>query len=233
VALNTFKHVYIFMPSSYHPFVKPGVLEVFSGPMKSGKSLALLHRVEKLKYMKGEKFLVFKPKLDTRDLALRSRFGSLSHECIFVNEQNPEEIFSFVERDTSLVAIDEIHFFGQLIVPVVSELLKQHKNVVVAGLDTDFRGEPFGSIPVLLSLADEVHKLNGICDYPACKSPASRTQRLVNGIPADYHSPIILVGDEKEGYQCRCLAHHEVPHAPSYSFENVPKLVQKKLEREQ
>lgn len=216
------------MPA-YNPFVKPGVLEVFSGPMKSGKSLALLHRVEKLKYMKGEKFLVFKPKLDTRDLVLRSRFGSLSHECIFVNEHIPEEIFSFVERDISLVAIDEIHFFGHKIVPVILELLRQNKNVIVAGLDTDFRGEPFGSMPVLLSLADEVYKLNGICDYPDCRSPASRTQRLVNGSPADYHSPIILVGDEKEGYQCRCLAHHEVPNAPFSTFDVLPKWVQKKL----
>ncbi len=201
--------------------------------MKSGKSLALLHRVEKLKYMKGEKFLVFKPKLDTRDLVLRSRFGSLSHECVFVNEQNPEEILSLISDDISLIAIDEVHFFGSSIVPVILFLLRQKKNVVVAGLDTDFRGEPFGSMPTLLSLADEVHKLNGICDYPDCRSPASRTQRLVNGSPADYHSPIILVGDVNEGYQCRCLAHHEVPHAPSLSFENVPKLVQKKLEREQ
>ncbi len=218
------------MPASYHPFVKPGVLEVFSGPMKSGKSLALLHRVEKLKYMKGEKFLVFKPKLDTRDLVMRSRFGSLSHECVFVNEHVPEEIFSHVESDTSLVAIDEIHFFGSKIVPVVLELLKQNKNVVVAGLDTDFRGEPFGSMPVLLSLADEVTKLNGICDYPNCRAPASRTQRLVNGLPADYHSPIILVGDVNEGYQCRCLQHHEVPNAPSIIFNEIQQVIQKTLE---
>jgi thymidine kinase len=216
------------MPS-YNPFVKPGVLEVFSGPMKSGKSLALLHRVEKLKYMKGEKFLVFKPKLDTRDLVLRSRFGSLSHECVFVNEHIPEEIFAHVNESISLIAIDEIHFFGHKIVPVVLELLKQNKKVVVAGLNTDFRGEPFGSMPVLLSLADEVYKLNGICDYPDCRSPASRTQRLVNGSPADYHSPIILVGDEKEGYQCRCLQHHEVPNTPAPAFDVLPKLVQKKL----
>lgn len=218
------------MPAPYHPFVKPGVLEIFSGPMKSGKSLALLHRVEKLKYMKGEKFLVFKPKLDTRDLVMRSRFGSLSHECIFVNEHIPEEIFSYVENDTSLVAIDEIHFFGSKIVPVVLELLKQNKNVVVAGLDTDFRGEPFGSMPILLSLADEVHKLNGICDYPSCRAPASRTQRLVNGVPADYHSPIILVGDVNEGYQCRCLQHHEVPNTPSIVFNEIQQVVQKRLE---
>ena len=229
-AVKYLQIVFVFMTSSYHPFVKPGVLEVFSGPMKSGKSLALLHRVEKLKYMKGEKFLVFKPKLDTRDLVVRSRFGSLSHDCIFVNEHIPEEIFSHVESDTTLVAIDEVHFFGSKIVPVILELLKQNKNVIAAGLDTDFRGEPFGSLPVLLSLADEVYKLNGICDFPDCRAPASRTQRLVNGVPADYYSLIILVGDEKEGYQCRCLAHHEVPNAPVFSFDIFPKVVQKKLE---
>ncbi len=218
------------MPSAYNPYVRPGALEVFSGPMKSGKSLALLHRVEKVKYMKNHSFLIFKPKLDTRDLVVRSRFGSLSHECVFVNEHVPEELFSWVDDRVSLVAIDEIHFFGEKIVPIVKELLRLEKNVVVAGLDTDFRGEPFGMMPVLLSLADEVHKLSGICDYAGCSNPATRTQRLVNGFPADYNSPIILVGDAKEGYQCRCLFHHEVPNAPVLKLESFPKLVQKKLD---
>ncbi|MEK6970820.1 MAG: thymidine kinase [archaeon] len=220
------------MSSSYNPYVRPGLLEIFSGPMKSGKSLALLHRVEKLKYMKGERFLVFKPRLDTRDLSLRSRFGSLSHECVFLDEQSPESIFSHLGEGVSLVAIDEVHFFGDGIVDVVKDLLRREMNVVLAGLDTDFRGEPFGSMPILLSLADEVHKLTGICDFPACKNPANRTQRLVGGLPADYRSPIIVVGDALEGYQCRCLAHHEVPHAPVRDFSAIPKLVQEKLGRE-
>ncbi|MEK6821577.1 MAG: thymidine kinase [archaeon] len=215
--------------SSFNPYVRPGHLEVFSGPMKSGKSLALLHRVEKIKYMKGEVFQVFKPALDTRDLSLRSRFGSLTHACTFIPEYSPEQLLSLVEAQASLVAIDEVHFFSESIVGVVKELISQEKNVVLAGLDTDFRGEPFGSMPTLLALADEVHKLTGICDYPACKSPATRTQRLVNGSPADYFSPIILVGDAAEGYQCRCFQHHEVPHAPTREW-NVTPIIQKRLD---
>jgi len=217
------------MSVPYNPFVKPGVLEVFCGPMKSGKSLALLHRVEKLKYMKGQSFRVFKPKLDTRDLVLRSRFGSLSHECVFVDEQDPSSLLAHVGKEVALVAIDEIHFFGSSIVDVVKQLLREEKNVVVAGLDTDFRGQPFGSMPDLVCLADEVHKLTGICDYPSCNRPATRTQRVVDGVPADYSSPIILVGDAKEGYQCRCLIHHEVPNAPRKDFDSITRPVQNRL----
>lgn len=102
-------------------------------------------------------------------------------------------------------------------------------NVVVSGLDLDFRGEPFGSMPVLLSLADEVHKLNGVCDYEGCSNPATRTQRLVNGFPASYNAPIILVGDAKEGYQCRCLQHHEVKDAPVPESSPIVQHQQQKL----
>jgi thymidine kinase len=220
------------MASPFNPFVKPGILEVFCGPMKSGKSLALLHRVEKLKYMKGQSFRVFKPRLDTRDLVLRSRFGSLSHECVFVDEQDPSSLLSYAGNDVALVAIDEVHFFGSSIVDVVKQLLREETNVVVAGLDTDFRGQPFGSMPELLCLADEVYKLTGICDYPSCNRPATRTQRVVDGVPADYLSPIILVGDAEEGYQCRCLLHHEVPNAPVRDFSSVPRQVQGTLRRD-
>lgn len=197
--------------------------------MKSGKSLALLHRVEKLKYMKNASFLFVKPKLDTRDSHVRTRFHAVQHACVFVDESNPEEILSLV-GDHALVAIDEVHFFHSKLISVIKELLEKNVNVVVSGLDLDFRGEPFGSMPVLLSLADEVHKLNGVCDYEGCSNPATRTQRLVNGLPAAYDAPIILVGDVKEGYQCRCLQHHFVENIPVQKWSELKQIRQQKLE---
>lgn len=213
---------------AFNPFIRPGYLEVFCGPMKSGKSLALLHRVEKLKYMKNASFLFVKPKLDTRDSHVRTRFHDVQHACIFVDESNPEEILSLLDGH-ALVAIDEVHFFHSKLISVIKELLSKNVNVVVSGLDLDFRGEPFGSMPVLLSLADEVHKLNGVCDYEGCSNPATRTQRLVNGFPASYNAPIILVGDAKEGYQCRCLQHHEVKDAPVPESSPIVQHQQQKL----
>lgn len=214
---------------AFNPFIRPGYFEVFCGPMKSGKSLALLHRVEKLKYMKNASFLFVKPKLDTRDSHVRTRFHDVQHACVFVDEKNPEEILSLLDGH-ALVAIDEVHFFHSKLVPVIKALLANNVNVVVSGLDLDFRGEPFGPMPVLLSMADEVHKLSGVCDYDGCSNPATRTQRLVNGFPASYNAPIILVGDAKEGYQCRCLQHHEVLDVPSAGLESVPQHKQQKLE---
>ena len=100
----------------------------------------------------------------------------------------------------------------------VEELLKKDVNVIMAGLDLDFRGEPFGQMSYLLTIADFVQKCTGICDYDGCKAVATRTQRLVNGRPASYYSPIILIGDQKEGYQCRCLKHHKVPDKPKLTL---------------
>ncbi|QQR92721.1 MAG: thymidine kinase [Candidatus Iainarchaeum archaeon] len=213
---------------AFNPFIRPGYFEVFCGPMKSGKSLALLHRVEKLKYMKHASFLFVKPKLDTRDSHVRTRFHDVQHACVFVDESRPEEILSLLDGH-ALVAIDEAHFFNARLVPVIKELLEREVNVVVSGLDLDFRGEPFGPMPALLSFADEVHKLSGVCDYDGCSNPATRTQRLVDGAPARYDSPIFLIGDAKEVYQYRCLFHHEVVGKPHIDFESLSKIEQQKL----
>jgi thymidine kinase len=192
----------------YNPHVKPGVLEVFCGPMKSGKTREVIHRVDKLQYMEDFTLLVVKPSIDTRDATVRSRFGKLSVDCEFVDD--PVEILELFGNQ-QVVVIDEANFFNEDIVRIVQELLVRDVHVIVAGLDLDFRGEPFGSMPTLLALADEVHKLTGVCDVSGCNSVSTRTQRLVNDAPAHYDSPIILVGDENEGYQTRCRIHHVVP----------------------
>lgn len=193
--------------SNFNPNFKPGVLEVFCGPMKSGKSLELIHRVEKLKYMTGIKIAFFKPKLDTREGKLSSRFGNAYYDCHFVLKS--KDIIDLI-RDEKVVVIDEAQFFDEDLFLVLRHLLSLDFNVILAGLDLDFRGEPFGPMPSVLSLANEVKKLSGVCDFKGCNNVAYFTQRLINGDPAHYNSPLILIGD-KDYYETRCRKHHFVP----------------------
>ena len=120
----------------------------------------------------------------------------------------PEELLAHLSPETTVVAIDEAQFFAPSITEVANGLAERGLRVMVAGLDLDFRGEPFGAMPELLCRADEVVKLHAIC--VVCGEPATRTQRLVNGSPARYDDPIILVGAQ-EAYEARCREHHQVP----------------------
>ena len=208
------------MSDRYYGVVKPGILEVYCGPMKSGKTRELLNRIDKLSYLPGCEFDIFKPSVDTRNSSVKSRFGSLSYECKFANESCPEELFDSMKKGSRIIAIDEAQFFEKGIEDVVEALMKKDVNVIIAGLDLDFRGEPFGRMSNLLAMAHEVYKLTGVCDYDDCGNSATRTQRLIGGEPAPYNSPQILIGDEEEGYECRCLKHHIVPGKSKISFEN-------------
>jgi Thymidine kinase len=113
-----------------------------------------------------------------------------------------------IKDDTTVVGIDEAQFFDEGIVKVIENLAAKGMRVIVTGLDMDFRGEPFGCMPELMARADKVDKLQAIC--MKCGEPANRTQRLVDGKPAHYHDPIVIVG-ASEMYEARCRAHHEVP----------------------
>ena len=119
-----------------------------------------------------------------------------------------DDIFGLLSSDTTVVGIDEVQFFDTGIVHVVRGLVADGRRVICAGLDLDFRGEPFGPVPTLLALAERVDKLEAIC--VVCGEPATRTQRIVNGVPAFYDEPIIVIG-AKEAYEARCRACHEVP----------------------
>jgi thymidine kinase len=121
---------------------------------------------------------------------------------------NSWEILNKLETDTTVVGIDEAQFFDEGIINVTRQLADRNYRVIVAGLDTDFRGEPFGPVPVLMAKAERVDKLQAIC--MVCGEPASRTQRLVNGSPARYDDPVVIVG-ASELYEARCRLHHEVP----------------------
>jgi thymidine kinase len=150
---------------------------------------------------------VFKPKLDNR----YSDKSVVSHNGASVLAKPVERSFSILEEvsaEVDIVAIDEVQFFDENIIEVAQKLADRGHRVILAGLDQDFRGEPFGPMPALMAAAELVTKLQAVC--AVCGSPASRTQRLIDGQPAGYDEPIILVG-AAESYEARCRHHHEVP----------------------
>jgi thymidine kinase len=188
---------------------KEGWLEIVCGSMFSGKSEELIRRVRRASFGKL-KVQVFKPALDNR----YSTEEVVSHNGTKVLAKPVKaslDILELLDFDTQVVAIDEVQFFDEAIIFVVQSLADRGIRVIVAGLDQDFRGEPFGPVPTLMALAETVTKLQAIC--LSCGSPASRTQRLINGQPANYNDPIILVG-ASESYEPRCRHCHEVPGKP-------------------
>lgn len=186
-----------------------GWIELICGSMFSGKSEELIRRVRRATY--GNLAVrVFKPAIDDRyhEESVVSHNGN---SILARPVGSAAEIMEYMEPNIDVVGIDEVQFFDQQIVEIIDELANQGHRVIVAGLDTDFRGEPFGVVPELMALSESVTKLNAIC--PVCGSPASRTQRLIDGEPASYYDPIILVG-ASESYEPRCRHHHQVPNKP-------------------
>ena len=189
----------------YHS--KPaGWLEVICGSMFSGKTEELIRRVRRAQIAK-QKVQVFKPVID-------DRYGVekiTSHNGLYVEAvpvPDGDSILDLVEPDTTVVAIDEVQFFDWQIARVCDELASRGLRVIAAGLDMDFRGEPFGPMPLLMAEAEQVDKLQAIC--VVCGQPAGRTQRLIDGKPASYNDPVILVG-ASEVYEARCRRCHQVP----------------------
>jgi len=183
-----------------------GSIEVICGSMFSGNTDELIRRLVRATIAK-QKVQVFKPAIDIRYAVekVASHTGS-TFDAIPV--QKAAEIRSRLDADTTVVGIDEAQFFDAEVVRVAQELAAHGIRVLVAGLDTDFRGEPFGSMPILMAEAEHVSKLHAIC--MTCGDDASRTQRLVNGKPARYDDPVVIVG-ASELYEARCRRHHEVP----------------------
>lgn len=187
-----------------------GWIEVITGPMYSGKSEELIRRIRRVKIAQ-KKVKVFKPLIDDR----YSNDNVVSHsgdsiEAIPVD--HPEELYDRLEDDVEVVAIDEIQFFSEEIVEICETLADKGKRVIVAGLDRDFKNEPFVPMPELLSRAEYIEKLHAICLQ--CGDPATRTQRLIDGEPASYEDPIILVG-ATENYEARCRSCHQVKDKPN------------------
>ncbi len=186
---------------------RAGWIEVICGVMFSGKSEELIRRVRRAIIAK-KKIQVFKSHLDERYAGI---YQVSSHDGRTVNAEpvdTTEQIARLVLPDTQVVAIDEAQFLDAGIVDLVTSLANRGLRVIVAGTDTDFRGEPFGAMPQLLTVAEVVDKLHAIC--VVCGNPASRNQRLIGGKPARYDSPTIMVGST-ESYEARCRACHSVP----------------------
>ncbi len=173
-----------------------GTLEVIVGCMSSGKSEELIRRIRRATIAK-QSVVVCKPAIDSRsgEAAVASRDGA-THRAVSVH--TADEILSAITTAQQVVGLDEIQFFDARLLDIVRILVQQGVRVIAAGLDTDFRGEPF----------DLVAKLTAVC--VRCGEQAIRTQRLIGNAPAPHDSPRIVVGGD-ELYEARCRNCHEVP----------------------
>ena len=174
--------------------------------MFSGKTDELIRRLRRARIAR-QKVQVFKPVIDNRYHAEKvtshagNEFEAQPIDC-------STDILVNLDSETSVVGIDEAQFFDENVVKIAQTLASQGVRVIVAGLDMDFRGEPFGCMPIFLAIAERVDKVQAIC--MVCGEAACRTQRLVNGSPAHYSDPVVIVG-ASEMYEARCRLHHEVP----------------------
>ncbi|SMB94312.1 thymidine kinase [Deinococcus hopiensis] len=200
------------LKSPYHG----GHLEVIVGPMFSGKSEELIRRLTRA-VIARQRVAVFKPALDSRYHATHvashagRQIGAVAVPGVSaIRDHLAGEgplLSAPGERLPEVVGIDEAQFFGPDLAPLVLDLAEAGVRVILAGLDLDFRAEPFGCIPELLARAESVEKLTAICTV--CGAPATRSQRLIGGMPARFDDPVVLVGAE-EAYEARCRVHHEV-----------------------
>jgi thymidine kinase len=183
-----------------------GSIEIITGSMFCGKTDELIRRLRRATIAR-QKVQVFKPAVDDR-YSVEKVTSHAGSEYDAKPIQKASEIFEWLDQLTTVVGIDEAQFFDSEIVQIAKKLADGGVRVIIAGLDTDFRGEPFGPIPILMAEAEIVDKLHAICMI--CGESASRTQRLVDGNPAHYHDPVVIVG-ASELYEARCRKHHEVP----------------------
>ncbi len=184
---------------------KIGKIEVITGCMFSGKSEELIRRLKRARIAKLQ-VQVFKPSIDTRfsNIEVVSHTGEkIQAEAV----SSSIEILNKLSSTINVVGIDEAQFYDMEIIKVVREISRKGIRVILAGLDMDFRGEPFGPIGNLMAIADEVTKLHAIC--MVCGEEATMTQRLIDGKPAKYTDPVVLIG-ASERYEARCKLHHYV-----------------------
>ena len=183
---------------------KNGWIEVICGPMFAGKT-ELIRRVRSMDFAK-KNYIIFKPSIDDR-YSINEVVSHNKRKVNAVNVSGVEEMKKFINDNLDAVVIDEVQFFEKEVVDFAGNLADKGYRVICAGLDSDFRGIPFENMANLLAVAESVTKLTAIC--PCCGNDATRTQRIINGMPAYFDDPIILVG-EKESYEPRCRSCHEV-----------------------
>lgn len=184
---------------------KKGWIEVITGPMFAGKTEELIRRVKRMEYAK-KNYMIFKPAIDTR----YSKNEVVSHNKKTLNAisiSHGSDIKRHLKDDTQAIVIDEVQFFDESLLKYVMDFADNGYRVICAGLDTDFRGEPFGVVGPLMAVSESVTKLTAICCV--CGEEATRTQRIIDGKPAFYDDPIILVG-ANDSYEARCRCCHQV-----------------------
>lgn len=201
-----------------------GTLNMIVGNMFSNKTGTLIHRVETLRVYAQKKIIVVKPITDTRSGKgfIKNSQGK-EMDALELSSETPEDIFKLVKEEElrrgtmmHIVAMDEIQFFSPSIYGITDELLRKGYGVMGAGLMLDFRGEPFGSTLQLLGLCSSTNDIQMLVSYCArCGAPAPLPQRLIDGKPAPYDSPVVLVGG-KESYEARCYGCHELPGKPAH-----------------
>ncbi|HEX6749774.1 MAG TPA: thymidine kinase [Longimicrobium sp.] len=192
-----------------------GWVEVITGVMFSGKSEELIRRVRRA-LIARRRVQVFKSALDDRYHGIGHVSSHDGTGVDAVPVRSSLEVAQRVHPQTQVIAIDEAQFLDDGIVDVISALADRGARVIVAGIDMDFRGEPFGPMPRILALAEAVDKLHAIC--MVCGASATRNQRLVNGEPAPYEGPVVQVGGH-ESYEARCRRCHQVPSAGRYQMD--------------
>ncbi len=189
--------------------LQKGWIEVITGPMFAGKSQELIRRITTLSFAK-KSIVAFKPRIDNRydESRIASHDGE-KYEAHAIT--SPLEMLAFVKPGTEVVGVDEAQFFDRSLIDILESFASRGIRVIAAGLDLDFRGEPFAIMPELLARAEFITKLEAVCTICGCG--ATRTQRIIEGRPAHFDDPVVLVG-AKESYEARCRKHHLVPGKP-------------------
>jgi thymidine kinase len=224
---------------------RPGHVEIYAGCMNSGKGAKLMVRADALDHQKnpdtGERgipYIIVKPVKDNRTANLYSRLFSDEKKCFTISDDKPSELYLLVEKHKPKVVImDELNFVedsadGHEIEDVIEDLATNYGiHFIGAGLNTNFRGEPYSRMPQILSRF-YVHSLVAVCDVPGCHNIATRTQRLVRGLPALYDEPTDSIEgqNEDEDYQARCLIDHYVPRNQSELEEMVERAARRQEE---
>ncbi len=204
--------------------MEPGGIVVICGSMFAGKSEELIRRARRALYAK-KIVQVFKPCIDNRyDESMVVTHMGARHEAEPVRDV--DDLSQRIDPKADVILIEEVQFFSSKIVDLVVALADSGRHVIVAGLDQDFRRQPFGPMPILMAIADEVVKLRAIC--MKCGAPASHTYRVIDGEPAGYNDPIVLIG-ATESYEARCRACFKIKAAPKNMF--LKSLVKKKQKR--
>ena len=184
---------------------KKGWVECIVGPMFSGKTEELMRRVKRMEYA-HKHYMIFKPSIDTR-YSITEIVSHNKKALTAISISHGSDIKRHLKKDTQAIVIDEVQFFDESLIDYVQEFADQGYRVICAGLDQDFKAEPFTVTSKLMAIAEDVTKLNAIC--MKCGGLATRTQRIIDGLPAYYDDPVILVG-ANDSYEARCRSCHEV-----------------------